>query len=456
MELLRNGLPAVMALLCTLITCIETKCGAAQADDVANPVAGNIDQFAEPFDGISHPQPILPAEEAYFPADWFSGDAGIQIHPYGSIWANMVFATRRTHSGSFTFYVLSAEDEGEPAYDVDARRSRFGLDVNAPSINVAGTPFESVGRIEIDFLGQFLTENRASARIRHAYWQLNSPNTSFLVGQAWDVVSPLRPGTVNLTVGWMGGNIGFRRPQFRLESSRILGGDRTGLVQVSLNQDIVDDFPGEPGVNPESAAFPVVMARAALVGPSNDGLPGSSIGVSAHYGQTGFDFLVSGPPPLSLPPQSNARFNTWSVNLDAEFILSEQWQLRGEGFHGANLSPFLGGIGQGVCPCLRRSIHSSGGWLELVYQWNPQWESHFGTGIDDPANSDSIVGRSLNQFLFANLIWSISDQASTGLEVSWWRTMYQEQRQGLIDPQLLLASTPGESFVFEWMVRFDF
>ena len=39
----------------------------------------------------------------------------------------------------------------------------------------------------------------------------------FLVGQTWDVISPLYPGMLMYSVGWDGGNIGYRRAQVRGE-----------------------------------------------------------------------------------------------------------------------------------------------------------------------------------------------------------------------------------------------
>ena len=38
-----------------------------------------------------------------------------------------------------------------------------------------------------------------------------------MAGQNWDLMSPLLPSTVNYSVGWAGGNIGFRRMQLRAD-----------------------------------------------------------------------------------------------------------------------------------------------------------------------------------------------------------------------------------------------
>ena len=162
-----------------------------------------------------------------------------------------------------------------------------------------------------------------------------------------------------------------------------------------------------------------------------------------------------GPPPLSLPPEDDARFDTWSWNLDAR-VQIKRLIIQGEWFYGANLSPFLGGIGQGVCPCLREPIHSTGGWLEAAWHWNSVCESHVGFGVDDPDDNDSLFGRTLNEFIFGNVIWHVTPNVQTGVELTWWNTEYQEKRTGLIDPDLLTPSAPGRAVTLEWMVRYDF
>jgi hypothetical protein len=415
------------------------------------PLAAQPPPIPEPDELLTFPSAgltdsILPPDQSFF-----------RIEPYGSVRGNMYYSTSRTNPGSFTIWVFSDEVHGEPQFDLDARRSRIGTRIFAPPIELGNVEYDSHGRFEIDFFGQFLTENRATARLRHVYWQFQSETHRFLVGQTDDVISPLLPGTLNFTLGRGGGNIGFRRAQFRAE--RILRFDDgvSMLLQGSVNQDIVDDFPDEPGVRRETTDWPVIQARVGLSHPAF-GDPGrdTTFGFSGHIGETGFDFLVEGPPPLNLPPLNDARFKTWSINLDAEIPLAPSLTLRGELFRGTNLSPFFGGIGQGVCACLRTPIHAQGGWFEVVKQWHPRWESHFGAGIDDPKNEDSLLGRVQNSFIFGNLIFQVTEEFSTGFEIAYWRTLYQERRVGMIPDELLTPSAPGKALTLDWMVRYDF
>ena len=54
--------------------------------------------------------------------------------PYGAFWADMIYQTSRTTPGSYTVYVPAKSVEGEPAFIIDARRSRFGLNIEGPRI----------------------------------------------------------------------------------------------------------------------------------------------------------------------------------------------------------------------------------------------------------------------------------------------------------------------------------
>jgi hypothetical protein len=380
---------------------------------------------------------------------------GFRIVPYGVFWSDMTYATRRTNPGSFTLFVLSEEVQGEPAFTLDARRSRFGIEVLGPSL-ATDDPLHTGGRLEIDFQGEFIVENRAEVLLRHAYWEASNDRQRVLIGQNWDIISPLLPRTVNYATGYNAGNIGFRRAQVRYDRYIAFSEELLLTVQGSLNQDIVADFAADPGVRRESADWPVLQARAAITVDPGKGRDSATWGVSGHIGETGFDFLETGPPPRSLPPQDDARFKTWSYNIDVAVPLSERIHLQAEFFQGANLSPQLGGIGQGICPCTRQTLRSIGGWFDLQYEWNSQVHTHVGYGIDDPRNEDLLFGRTLNQFLFVNLIYDLTSALSTGFEVTYWDTRYQETRGGLVPDAQLGPTAPGQAVIFECAVRYAF
>lgn len=396
-----------------------------------------------------------PETEIQLASAQFAAGEGIKVIPYGSLWGSMVYANQRTNPGTFTLYVLSEDQQDEDVFFTDARRSRFGFNIEGPTLPTPGE-LKSGGKIELDFIGEFVDSNRAHARLRHIYWEAKNESHRFLVGQTWDVISPLFPRTLNFSVGWLGGNMGFRRAQFRYEHSGKLSDDLAWLWQASLNEGITADFPTDAGVVREASNYPVLETRGAISLNPDAGARASTLGLSAHVGETGFDFLDTGPPPINLPPVNDARFLTWSYNFDLSVPIGERTHLQAEFFHGKNLSAFFGGIGQGVCPCTRTPIESIGGWGDLQYAWNEWLNTHVGYGIDDPQNDDFLIGRTLNQFIFANAIVMLSPELSTGLEVSYWRTLYKDDREGLIPPDQLGPMLPGKAVIVEWMVRYDF
>ena len=377
----------------------------------------------------------------------------IQFKPYGAFWSDMVYGTSRTNPGAYTRWVFSEEQQGEPFFVIDARRTRLGLDVTGPPLGDA----TSGGRVEIDFHGEFINENRASVLLRHAYWEWKSESSRILIGQSWDVISPLLPQSLNYASGYNAGNIGFRRAQFRADHSFWIADDQRLLLQGSLNQDVVTDFANETAVFREAVEVPVVEGRIAWEwGPTDEPDRQLRIGLSGHLGASGFDFLGVSPPPLNLLPEDDARFTTWSCNLDLYAPLGKRFGLAGELFTGSNLSSYLGGIGQGVCACNRGAIRASGLWGEFWWDWRPDLQSRVGYGLDDPVNQDFLIGRTYNQYLYYQILWKVSEQLSTGIEVSYWQTFYQDRRAGSIPTENLFPTQPGKAFTVDWMIKYAF
>ena len=385
---------------------------------------------------------------------WKKGD--FTLTPYGAFWADMSYASERTNPGTYTLWVDSPEIHGENTFAVDARRSRFGLDLEGPQIPLFNFA-KSFAKVEIDFQGVFVTENKPGVRLRHAYWETKNDDFRFLVGQTRDVISPLWTSTLNYGVGFCGGNIGYRRAQFRYERYYHYGDACLVELQGSLNQNIVPDFSSRTDVIREPSGWPVIEGRLGFVlGPKSKGSLRTKFGVSGHIGETGFDFTNVSPAPTSLPPADDVRIPTWSFNVDLHMPITERFGVQGEYFTGSNLSPFLGGIAQGACPCRRTAIRSTGGWFDVWYEITPRLHTHAGWGLDDPNNNDFLYGRTYNQFVFWNVTYDLTSKLTTGLEISSWKTNYQDRRAGSIPDADLQPRTAGNSVVVEWMMKYGF
>lgn len=377
---------------------------------------------------------------------WTKGS--FKIIPYGILWANSVYSTERTNPGSFTLWVESETRQGEGEFIVDARSSRLGVDVIGPQLALFGCS-ETGGRVEVDFQGvPNVTENRGGIQLRHAYVETKNAEYRLLAGQTFDVISPLTPNMLMFSIGWNGGNIGFRRAQFRAERFVAFSDTMLLTLQSSINQNIFSDsITGVTGVSTalvrgEPSNWPILEGRMAATfgqraGP--DALP-ITLGISGHVGEQEFDVWNG-----STLLLNDRRRKTWSVNADLRVPVTQKFGLQGEFFMGEDLGAFMGGIGQGIDAVTLNEIHSAGGWGELWYYWTPRLHSHVGYGVDNPADSElrTTGDRRYNQFLFSNLIFDVTKQFQAGLEVSSWKTLF-------------VGLEPGEAVRTEFAVKYAF
>ena len=368
---------------------------------------------------------------------WKKGD--FSITPYGYLWGATVYETERSNNGDYTYYVYSAQDQGQPTYHVDAKSTRIGFDVLGPRIPCLNCA-QSGGKVEFDFQGASASENKGTVLLRHAYWEVKNEEFRLLGGQTWDVISPLMPGSIMYTVYWGAGNIGYRRAQFRGERYLAFSDVCLLTTQGSINGNIIADT-APTGVNAsgDQSDWPILEGRAALtLGPRGKKDHPITLGVSSHVGEQLFTFVSPA------PAAKNLRAKTWSLNTDLKAPVNDRLGFQGEFQIGEDLSAFQGGILQGYDFVQRNSIYDTGGWMEVWYDWTPKWHSHVGYCIDDPLDSDiSLGGRTYNQAYFGNIIYDVTKQFNCGLEASSWRTLYN-------------GKTPGESVRIEFMARYGF
>jgi hypothetical protein len=348
---------------------------------------------------------------------WTKGD--FTITPYGTLWANMAYETARSVNGDYVLYVSRPRVDDNDVFHVDPKSTRLGFDVLGPHVSFFGDA-QTGGRVEVDFQGTFTTENKASVLLRHAYIEVKNDEYRLLAGQTWDVISPLYPGVLFYTVGWDGGNIGYRRAQARGERYMALSDDLLITAQGSLNVDILaDTLPA--ALTSDHSGWPVLEGRlAAALGPRGQGRNPIEVGVSSHIGEI---ILFPTPAPAGGLPR-----RTWSLNADIRVPITSRFGAQGELWTGENLATFFGGIGQGINldPAMHyNTIRSRGGWVEVWYDWSERWHSHVGYSIDDPVDSDITSGRVYNSFIFANLTYDVTKKFMVGFELTSWRTLWK-------------------------------
>jgi len=350
--------------------------------------------------------------------------SGLDIQLYGYIKADASYDSSRTTPGNYVLYVDSEKtNKGDDEFNLTANQSRFGVKITGPDDDLVRTS----GLVEGDFYGSYADENKAKIQLRHAYLKLDWPQDKFsiLAGQTSDTMSPLFPDTLNYTVLWDAGNIGYRRPQIRLTKGFPVGSDDELQLEGAVARTIGRSNTLSPTVTSESgedAGYPTFQGRASVTLPWV-GFKPMTVGLSGHCGREEYDVALSG---------TNKKFESWSVNLDFTGPINKWLSVKGELFTGVNLNTYFGGIGQGVYintgTGVYNEIAAKGGWLGASLGPWDRWRFNIGAGMDDVDSSDiNPDDRAMNRSIFGNVIYSVNKNAEIGLELSHWRTEYFDQ-----------------------------
>lgn len=357
---------------------------------------------------------------------WTKGN--MRIVPYGTLWGSMSYDSQRARTGDYCLWIESQSTHvEEPDASVDARSTRLGFDLFGPCIPCLGDA-KVGGKVEIDFQGYYLTRNKPGLLLRHAYMEAKDEDFRLLVGQTWDVISPLGIPTLNYTAGSAVGNLAYRRAQFRAERYYALSDTQLFTVQGSLNANVVTDFLGEAGTSADVGPYPDIQGRLAYTIGQRSGceVPPAVIGFGGHVGEQDFDFRTGATPDLDV------EVRTWSACADFYVPITARWGFQGEFFTGENLSNYMGGILQGVDRVTHKGIHATGGWADIWFKWRPDLCSHFGYALDDPANGDLVApsSRTYNQMIFTNVLYDATKNLQVGMEVDVWKTHYIDLKAG--------------------------
>ncbi len=357
-----------------------------------------------------------------------------QFKPYGYIKLDASYDDSRTNYGNFVLYVPGEpENKNDDEFNMTARQTRLGMNITAPSF----ADWTAQARMEVDFYGDGSTrhENKAEPMLRHAFFRLKKGGLSLIAGQTSDVISPLNPYTLNYTVGWAGGNIGYRRPQLGMTYDYPLNHKNRLFTAVSIartsglvNEDL--DLDGQN--DGEDTGIPSIQARLALATKCFTKKE-SVFGLSGHYGEEEMNWDTI-----------ERELKSWSINLDFDIPFSNQISLKGEAFVGRNIDDYFGGILQGVNVVAGEGIKAMGGWAQVRYQPDQEWQIHAGFGLDNPSDKYLNPGmRAKNRFVYLNGVFEVIPSVTVGLEYSHWETEYKEMSSGT-DNRI------QTSFIYSW------
>ena len=349
--------------------------------------------------------------------------SAFDIELYGYVKLDLAHDSALTSEGNFARWVESEQgikDHGE--FSLTARQTR--LDLKAAGPTVGG--MHSSALIEADFYGGG-AENKNTPMMRLAYMNLEWPEEEFsiLAGQAADVISPLTMPTLNYTVGWWQGDIGYRRPQLRLTKGFELAKDVQFKLEAAITRDIGfdNDFTEDYSDTGQDSSIPGLQGRASLTLPGFNSKP-TTIGVSGHWAEE----LVNNTNTLANPQA----VDSWSINLDLTVPITLWLSLSGEAFSGRDLDAYLGGIGQGYDTTLQKGIRSDGGWAALTLKPTPKWQFNAGGGFDKVPKADvsAADSRTFNSVIFGNAQYAFTPNFTLGYEMSYLRTEYKGEEDG--------------------------
>ncbi len=356
----------------------------------------------------------------------------VDVQFYGIIKLDAAHDDSRTSVGNFARWVESegaVKDDNQ--FSLTANQTRLGLLLSGPT----NTSLRTSGQVEIDFYGNGGAENKPDPMMRHAFVKAEWTdwNFSVLAGQTFDIISPLVMPTVNYTVGWWQGDIGYRRPQIRLTQGVKLADDVEFKLEGGPTRTITDRkfvYAGATDIDSGAdAGFPTLQGRASLSFPSFNGKP-ATLGVSGHWGQEEQHTTNT----LAAVDGDN-EIGTWSGNVDARLPVTDWLLLQGEGFVGKNLSAYLGGIGQGFDAARNDGIAAKGGWAAATLGPWGKWQFNLGAGLDEVEEGDVTANakappRLSNVVCFGNGSYALTGNLQVALEISHLKTTYKNAPDG--------------------------
>jgi hypothetical protein len=118
--------------------------------------------------------------------------------------------------------------------------------------------------------------------------------------------------------------------------------------------------------------------------------------------------------------------------MDVTVPVADWLTLKAEIWTGEALDTYFAGIGQGIDLGRLDALGACGGWLAAAISPAKKWTFNIGAGVDALDGNDVTLGntRIVNQSVFGNVIYAINDHTSVGLEISHWRTDYEQRGTG--------------------------
>ena len=401
----------------------------------AEPVSAPAAALTAPCVPPAVPPAAVPAPEKAAKPEKPSLKGKYNVDLYGYMKLDLAWDDSRTDTGNFARWALSnaAANSADRQFSETINQTRFGLDFSGPQAGKA----KVTGKYEVDLYGGG-AENSAMLRTRHAYFQVEWPEIALLMGQTWDLVGPENPNTLNYTVAWQTGNIGFRHPQLRL-SKTVKSGDCKLVLAAAASRKVGDasTFSSTPDTGADSGS-PAFQGRVGYTFPTGKSTKGT-IGIWGHQGNDEYDYDNKG---------NSRSIRSSSLGADVNIAFTKTFQLKGEIWQGQNLDEYQGGINQGIVVTSAsgtyinnavfggafidaKALKSKGGWFELTFGPFTKWRYNIGASQDNP-DDDLLANsmRTLNRSRWINALYDLNDAVQIGAEYLNLVTEYKGQQRG--------------------------
>jgi hypothetical protein len=281
------------------------------------------------------------------------------------------------------------------------RLSRVGLSIDRWDL---AHHLSAEGRLEIDFAG---APGIGAVRLRHAYGTLTwEHRLELLVGQTWDLISPLFPSAQNDTQLLYAGNTGDRRPQVRLTA---YPNDKLRVAIAVGAAGIVERaYLGDTGLTAQLPMLQwLVEVRARFAG---------DVARLGLWGHAAREEQLDG-----------TRHASSSVGMHFYMPLVRRVALLGEAYFGHALADIGGGIGQSVNATTGNPINGAGGWIEQAVAAGDRHVLALGGSVDLVNPDDVQPGdRIANGTVYAALRYHPKSALQLGVEYVYWRTTYKD------------------------------
>ena len=394
-------------------------------------------QFAKTIDQYSN-NPELPEWMAPYVSMRLRGKGTLRA--YGFARGDWSMATRRFQDIQFPQWVLPKDPkyvtgpklvpvtvDNSFNYDLYAKTTRLGLEYfHQPSGLLEGG--RAWARVETDFLNNqgdtSNTSNQTSRpllRLRLAYFGIGKGDWDFVIGQDWDIFSPLLPIVQQGTQMAYGGNTGDRRPCATINYDHAFAAGWRVQVQngICLANGIDQaDYNGDGQRGNSEYGLPGFQTRLGFVLPTDVDRQPAMFGVSAvmadDYTGTGVGYRQARTfPQRGIAADLRLPFNQWLT-------------FQGEAYAGYNLNEFRAGIGQGINAVDGKVIQSSGGWGELVFRTCEYHRGSLGMGVDKADGSDvPEFGRTRNLAYWVRNELLLDPGIILGAEYYHWETQWK-------------------------------